>query len=462
MVLDYFWNIVFFILTISLLITVHECGHFLAARFFGVKVEKFSIGFGPIVWSWQANKDSTEYIISIIPLGGYVKLLDKSSISSDSESYHTRNDSFHSKDSWKRGIIIAMGPIFNIIFSIILYTLVFMIGVPVYKPIINYIFPNSIVEKINIPVGSEIKSINGIKTVDWESVRLNILHNINKEKIVISTICVNNDEIYEKSYVIPLSINWLDKSIIKTQDPIIALGVLPCIFRATLNASEIKLHPVSEQDTLQINDKILLINKLPIYNWQSLIQIVKNNSGQSCQLVVERDKHLLYLNVVLIDNYEVDSGKFLKNINFFLAPDIVCKSIKPVIRTDELFTAILKACNKTIDLFIFTVNALFQLVSGNVRITNLHGPIAIAQGAGKSIHSGINYYLMFLAVVSINLGLINLFPIPILDGGQLCFLLIEKIKGSPLSKKIQNFSYIISFAILILIMVLTTYNDITR
>ncbi|ADV33679.1 RIP metalloprotease RseP [Candidatus Blochmanniella vafra str. BVAF] len=462
----FFWNTVAFVITIGILITVHEFGHFLAARFFQVKVERLSIGFGPVLWSWTCS-NGTEYTISAIPLGGYIKLLDTPSNSIFEKSRNlvaqkitNEGNSFHSQHIWKRSIIIAAGPIFNFIFAILIYTITYSIGIPINKPIINYILPNSIFDQSGIPVKSEIKSVNNIKVSDWESARFEILNNINKKKILFTIQVTSDKKEHLNTYTIYLPTNWFSQSLIDSNDPLIALGIFPDILHITSDDLDSQLYCFNSQNLLEINDKILLINKQPIYNWEFLTQTIQNNAEKLFQIVVERNERLLYLDAILGNKNLVDSNVFKTNNYFFLRNNYLANTQNPEIQKYELHNAILKAFNKTKNLFFFTVNSLRQLISGDIKITNLHGPIAIAQGARQSMYSGLHHYLMFLAIISINLGIINFLPFPVLDGGQLCLLLIEKITGAPLSKKVQNFSYMLSLIILICITIIALYNDI--
>lgn len=456
MILHIILDFIVFIVTVGILITVHECGHFLAARFFKIKIEQFSIGFGPVLWSWIGS-DGTKYIISVFLIGGYVKLLDQSV----KEVYLSQesNDFLNFKSVWRRSIIVLAGPFFNFIFSVLLYTVIFIIGIPIYKPIIHYILPNSIIAQNNILTGSEIKLINNIPVNDWESVRLKILHNINKACITITT-KLNHNQIMHENYVVRLPDNWLNQSIIDTKDPIIALGMLPnAIYVRSIILKKDSFF-FDKQNFLQIGDKILLINSNPIYNWESFIQMIKNSSKKKFDMTIERHKKLLHLNCSVYEsniNYIINTNK---NMNLFLATLAMKSEQNLEIKRYGLFTAVVKACQKTWMIISIITKTLGQVFQGNIKIADLHGPIAIAKGAEQSIRSGYIYYLMFLAIVSINLGIINLLPIPMLDGGQLFLLLSEKIKGSSVSQKTQNFIYMISIIILIFISFLALYNDI--
>ncbi|URJ25622.1 sigma E protease regulator RseP [Blochmannia endosymbiont of Camponotus sp.] len=455
MLLHFFWNLTTFILALSVLITVHEYGHFVAARFLKVKVERFSIGFGPVLWSWRDSND-TEYVISVVLFGGYVKLFNtQKKIASCNEEY---NNSFDCKRIWKKSVIVVSGPIFNFLFAIVLYTLVFMIGVPIYKPIIHSVIPNSIVAQSNIPSGVEIKSINNILTRDWDAVRLEILNSIGKEKIVISATPINNTHI--QTYIINLSHNWFNKST-NNKDPIITLGILPFNTHVLPILSRIQPDSAAQRAGLKIGDKIISIDDQLIHNWESFITIIKNNPEKTFKIIVERKNKILNFSLTPNKKHLIPFDKTEGVIGVF--PKIICIPTKHhTIHQYGLYLAILEACEKTWKLICLTTNTLFKLITGDVGITHLSGPIAIAQGAGASAQSGVIYYLMFLSLISINLGIINLLPFPTLDGGHLFFFMIEKIKGKSISKETQSFGYIIGSIILTLIMCLSIFNDISR
>ncbi|URJ23530.1 sigma E protease regulator RseP [Blochmannia endosymbiont of Camponotus sp. C-003] len=455
MILHFLWNLTTFILALSILITVHEYGHFVAARFLKVKVERFSIGFGPILWSWRDAND-TEYVISAILFGGYVKLFNtQQTITSCNAEC---NNSFECKHIWKKIIIVISGPIFNFLFSIVLYVLVFMIGVPIYKPIIHSVIPNSIVDQSNIPSGVEIKSINNIPTHDWDAVRLEILNTIGKKEIIISVTPINNTHI--QTYTIHLSHNWFNKSI-NNKDPIITLGILPFNTHVSLILSEIQSDSAAQRAGLKVGDKIISLDDQLIHNWESFITIIKNNPGKTFKIMVERNNKVLNFSLTPDKKNLISSEKTEGAIG--VSPQIICIPSKHhIIHQYGLHLAILEACEKTWKLICLTTNTLFKLITGDIKMTHLSGPIAIAQGAGASAQSGAIYYLMFLSLISINLGIINLLPFPTLDGGHLFFFVIEKIKGKSISKKTQSFGYIIGSIILTLMMCLAIFNDISR
>lgn len=465
MVLNFFLNLMIFILTLGMLILIHEYGHFLAARLLKIKVEQFSIGFGPVLWRW-IGKEGTIYVISAILIGGYVKLYDKNDIEETHSKKEFVKKNFENNEYiWKRSIIIISGPVFNFMFSIFLYIIVFVIGIPVYKPIINYILPNSIIDKSTISTKSEIRLIDNNQVFDWESVRTKILDNIYNEYITITTIeNIENTNLlahtYKKHTVVQLPKNWLNHSVIDTTDPIIALGIFPNFICVKSVVQEKKDFLFNEQDKFRIGDKILSINFELIYNWNSFVQVIKNNLESKFNIVIERNKDLVYLNCSLYKSNFKNSQEMQRCMECFLNSVVIEKEQNPEICKFKLFSAIKKSLDKTNSVIHFVVNTIIHLILGDIKITTLHGPISIAKGSIQSIQSGLVYYFMFLAAISINLGIMNLLPLPILDGGQLFFLFFEGLTRRPVSKKIQSFIYYISVMTLVLITFVALYNDI--
>lgn len=454
MLLHFLWNLTTFIIALGILITIHELGHFLAACFCKVKVERFSIGFGPVIWRWR-DSNNTEYIISIILLGGYVKLLDTTH--AHIVGYGTDN-AFNKKNIWQKIIIISSGSIFNFIFSILLYTLVYMIGVPMHKPIINAIIPDSIIASAGIPAGVEIKSVNNISTPDWSAVRMQMLNNIGNTKLIISTTSINNIHLHK--YTINLTKRWFD-TFTNIADPVMILGIVPDNAIITSIIASIQPNSVAAHSTLKVGDEILSVNGQPIYDWNSFIINIKNNPGKIFKISVKRQQEVLFCYIQPEKDYFIHSRVTERVIGIF--PEIIIVPEKnDVICHYKIYHAIFQACHKTWELIYLTINALIKVMFGDIKITYIGGPIAIAKGAGAAANFGLISYLIFLAVININLGIVNLLPLPYLDGGYLLFLILEKINGKLISENIKNFGYVIGFFLLMLIIFFALFNDIYK
>ncbi|MCR3755977.1 MAG: intramembrane zinc metalloprotease [Sodalis sp. Psp] len=451
--LHFFWSLAAFIIALGVLITVHEFGHFWIARRCGVTVERFSIGFGSALYRWH-DKLGTEYVIAAIPLGGYVKMLDEK-MDTDTVALDHSHKAFNHTPVWQRAAIIAAGPVFNFLFAIFAYWLVFLIGVPGYRPVIGKITPNSIVAQAKISPGMELKSINGIETPDWDSVRLQLLTKIGDSEISVDVAPFGSTHKERKTLDLR---DWkleLDK-----QDPIVSLGIVPLGPRIELVLAEVRPGSAAVKAGLQAGDRIVKVNGQPVTAWQFFVAKVHDNPGQALQVGIERQDRAMDITLQL-DSKPVGNGE-MEGFAGVVPKVIPLPAEYKIVRQFGPLLALSQAGQKTWQLIRFTISILGKLVSGDAKLSNLSGPISIAQGAGIAAEYGLIYYLMFLALISVNLGIINLFPLPVLDGGYLLFLAIEKFKGKPVSKLVQDVSYRIGSILLVLLMGLSLFNDFFR
>ncbi|MDL5167828.1 sigma E protease regulator RseP [Proteus faecis] len=445
------WNLAAFIIVLGILITVHEFGHFWVARRCGIYVERFSIGFGKAIWR-KVDKHGTEFVIAWIPLGGYVKMLDERVAEVAPERRHL---AFNNKTVGQRAAVVAAGPIANFLLAIAAYWIVFMIGVPALKPIIADIRPNSIAEQAKLTPGMELKSVAGIETPDQNAVRLALVSNIGAKEV--SFVVSDPNSLSESENILNLQQWNFDP---EKQDPILSLGIMPVGARLDSKIIDVTAGSAAEKAGLQAGDRIVKVDGQPIDVWHPFTYFVRQSPNKVLALLVERNGSSLTLNitptaVVLKDGTEVGQvGAQLQ----ILPPDeqyLIMQQYNP-------FSALYEASDKTWQLMGLTVKMIGKLVVGDVKLTNLSGPVSIAKGAGMSADSGFIYYLMFMALISVNLGIINLFPLPVLDGGHLLFLVIEKIKGGPVSERVQDFCYRIGIMALMLLMGLALFNDFSR
>ncbi|MCR3755178.1 MAG: intramembrane zinc metalloprotease [Candidatus Westeberhardia cardiocondylae] len=451
--MNLFYEFFIFIITVGILITVHEFGHFITARYYGVIVEKFSIGFGKKLWH-KYDKKGTEYIIASIPLGGYVKMKEKNKNCEKFKNIHNQKY-FHEKKNWEKAIIIAAGSIFNIFFSIIIYWIIFFSGIINYKPIIGEIIHNSVAYNSGLTPGMEIKSINNIKTYNWNDVQTQLNNNIKKNKIIIDIEHINKNNFNEIK-----TINLQNYNINYENNPIIELGIIPIHSKIQPILTKVEQNSAGMQAGLKPKDKIISVNGKMIKEWNTFIKTIQNNPNKPLNIVIERQNininTTLYPKIIKINNeYKGFAGLFPKIMlinqkhqnQYFLHP--ISSLIQAIKQTWTITKFILNKFSE----FSFKYNNTFQ---------NLSGPISIAHEAKTAVKSGLVHYLIFLSIISINLGIINLFPLPILDGGYLLFMIIEIIKKKPISKKTRKISYQISMIILIILMSIALLNDFTR
>ncbi|MCG3730564.1 sigma E protease regulator RseP [Vibrio cincinnatiensis] len=446
------WNFIAFVVALGILVAVHEYGHFWVARRCGVKVEKFSIGFGRAIWK-RMGKDGTEYSLSIIPLGGYVKMLDSRVAEVPIEQ---QQFAFDKKSLWQRSAIVSAGPAFNFLFALVAYWLVFFIGVPAVKPVIGEVTPYSIAAQAGVEPGMEIKAVSGMKTVDWESVNMGLIRHIGNERLTLTVSSPDGIGIDEIKTFDLRSWNFDPE----TESAMGALGFKPFVPAVSTELASVSSSSAGERAGLQVGDVIMGVNGQPISNWQQAVAEIQANPEQTLRLDVERNHEVIVVSLT-------PDSRALKNgdvIGFAgIAPQVASW---PEGYRFELqfgpFESIGKAIDKTGQVIELTLSMLKKLLVGDVGLNNLSGPISIAKGAGTTADYGLVYFLGFLALISINLGIINLVPLPMLDGGHLLFFAIEAVIRRPVPEKVQEMGYRLGGIIIFSLMALAIFNDFTR
>ncbi|PFG55579.1 regulator of sigma E protease [Vibrio sp. ES.051] len=446
------WNLISFIVALGILVAVHEFGHFWVARRCGVKVEKFSIGFGKSIWS-KVGKDGTEYSISMIPLGGYVKMVDSRV---DEVPEHEMHLAFDQKPLWKRTSIVAAGPIFNFLFAIFAYWLVFLIGVPAVKPVIGDVTPNSIVAEAGIESGMELKAIAGIKTPDWESVNMGLISHIGDDSMTVTLTSVNEVG-SEVTRTLNLR-NWKFEP--ETESAMQSLGFAPYTPEVYRVIEQVTQDGAAEKAGVLPGDEIVAIDGQTVTHWKQVVEAVRSKPNTPMDLTVLRQGYQQTLTLTP-DSRELANKQVVGFAG--IAPEV---AEWPESYRFELqfgvFESIGKAIDKTGQVIGLTASMLKKLVVGDVGLNNLSGPISIAKGAGATADYGLVYFLGFLALISVNLGIINLVPLPMLDGGHLLFFAIEAIIRRPVPEKVQEMGFRIGGAIIFSLMALALFNDFTR
>lgn len=447
--LSILWSLGAFIIALGVLITVHEFGHFWVARRCGVKVERFSIGFGKALWR-RTDRQGTEYVIALIPLGGYVKMLDERV---DTVPPELRHQSFNNKTVLQRAAIIGAGPLANFLFAIFAWWLVFIIGVPGVRPVIGEIVSGSPAATAQISPGMELKAVDGIETPDWDAVRMALVAKIGDPETRLSVAPFGTSLVTEKRVDLR---NWHFEP--DRQDPVTSLGIQPRGPRVETVLEEVQAKSAAEKAGLQAGDRIVKVDGQPLERWQQFAALVRDNPGTAINVEVLRQAKTVELTLTP----DVKPGNKAEGFAGVIPRIVPLPDEYKTVRQYGPFAAVPEASAKTWQLMKLTVTMLGKLIVGEVKLNNLSGPISIAQGAGMSAEYGLIYYLMFLALISVNLGIINLFPLPVLDGGHLLFLAIEKIKGGPVSERVQDFSYRIGSVLLVLLMGLALFNDFSR
>ncbi|MFQ2147827.1 sigma E protease regulator RseP [Aeromonas jandaei] len=444
------WNIGAFVVALGLLVAVHELGHFWVARRCGVKVERFSIGFGKAIWR-RLGKDGTEYVLALIPLGGYVKMLDGrvDELKPGDEQY-----AFNHKSVWARMAIVAAGPMANFVFALVALWLMFMIGVPAVKPVIGEVRPASIVAEAGILPGMEIVGVGDEQTGDWESVTYALLSHLGDQSVTLKVKAPQTSYATDKNLSLE---SW--KFDPDRESPIGSLGIVPLGGKVLPVVSAVVAKSASEKAGLQVGDRIKRVGEQEISEWAQFVELVQHAPGVPLQVVVERNNS--DLDVTLTPDTRKVQGKLVGFVG--LSPQLVPlpDEYRILLQYGPL-QALWQGAQKTWSLITLTFDMIGKLVAGIVSLDNLSGPISIAKGAGSSADYGLVYFLSFLALISVNLGIINLFPLPVLDGGHLVYFLIEAVTGKPVSERIQEVGFRIGAAILMLLMGIALFNDFAR
>jgi regulator of sigma E protease len=441
-----------FAFALGSLIIAHEFGHYLAARLCNVKVLRFSVGFGRVVASRRLGRDRTEWALSAFPLGGYVKMLDERE---GDVAVDELSRAFNRQSVYRRFVIVAAGPIANFILAILLYWLVFMHGVPGIRPVIGAVVPESPAALAQFAIGETIVKIDGNEISTWQDARWSLLKYAVERRSVALEVQNDHDEIRTRQ---------LDLSGIKPAD-------LDSDFLRAVGFSRLQppLPPVigriiaggaGERSGLRADDHILAIDGKAVARWDEVVGAISANPERSLKLDVKRGAE--QLQVTVTPDAVIEKGGRVGRIGAAPRMDRAAMQ-KYVIETSySPGRSFIMAVERTWDTSVFSLQMLGKMAVGDVSLKNLSGPITIADYAGQSAQIGWISYLVFLALISISLGVLNLLPIPLLDGGHLMYYMLEIVKGSPVSDKSTEIAQRFGMGLLLLLMACALYNDITR
>lgn len=440
-------SLLYLLLTLAILVVIHEFGHFWVARRCGVKVLKFSVGFGKPLWR-KFGADGTEYILAMIPLGGYVKMLDEREGEVKPEEL---SQAFNRKSLRARVAIVAAGPIANLMFAVFAYWFIFIIGVPGIRPIINYVIPDSPAAYARIVAGNEIKAVNGHETPTWSSVARRLAKaSETKEEVELT---IGSGDIHvDHRFLLP-EIDLASSVSILQQ-----IGFVPLRIELKPIIASVEEGGAAEKSGLQTGDLVLSVDEQVVSSWMQFVKIVQSSPDKQLIVVVERD---LELETLLITPVSNDSNLGIIGVRV----DSSKTTIPNELLAEERYgfgAAVGKAFYETWSFSTSTLKSLAGMVMGDVSSKNIGGPITIAQYASASADRGLVSFVSFLAMISISLGLLNLLPIPVLDGGHLALYLVEWLRGSPLSEAAQIQLQSIGIFLLLMLMFLAFFNDLTR
>ena len=446
-------HIIAFIFALGLLVTFHEFGHYWVARRFDVKILRFSVGFGKPLYKKIYGPDKTEFVIAGIPLGGYVKMLDEREGNVDNSELER---AFNRKPLGQRFAIVFAGPAFNFIFAILAYWLVFILGVSGFKPIIGSVEEGSLADSAGLSSGQEILQVNDQETRIWTSVMdASVAAILEGERLVYHVRDTDRGDLD-----IHVDISTISVDDIASGQLMKTLGLKPDRQDLPAHVVQVLEDSAAERAGIQTGDTIVHADATPITNGQAWIDYVKPRAGVNIQVQVRRNEQLVELTVIP-DEFELD-GDRIGRVGVMIGLSEQDKENLKATESYGLIESTGKAVNKTFEVALMSLRVLGKMITGEASVRNLSGPISIAQYAGYTAAAGIPFYISFLAVVSVSLGLLNLFPVPLLDGGHLMYYLIEFVKGSPVSESAQVIGQQLGLAVLLGLMSLVFYFDIMR
>jgi regulator of sigma E protease len=445
-------TLVAFIVALGVLIVVHEYGHYLAARLCNVRVLRFSVGFGRPLAIWRLGRDATEWVVAAVPFGGYVKMLDEREAPVEAGEAHR---AFNRQGVGKRTFIVAAGPVFNFLFAIALYAGLYMYGLPEARPVLADPVAGSAAHVAGLRGADTVRAIEGSPISTWQELRWRVLQAaLERESLRIEVAAADGN----------LSTHVLDLRGFPSEDvesdALERMGLR--LYRPTLEPviGRVVTGSAAERAGLRTEDRVTQVEDRAIANWEQLVQAVRARPGQLLRLTIERAGSRLPVEVT--PDAVSEGGERIGRIG--AAPRIAPQHAdRVVVRVQYgVLESLSKALVKTWDISVFSLRMLGKMLLGQVSWKHLSGPVTIADYAGQSAQMGWIAYATFLALISISLGVLNLLPIPLLDGGHLMYYAIETIKGSPVSERVMELGQRVGLALLLVLMAFAFYNDLNR
>lgn len=440
------------IVTLGILVTIHEYGHFWVARRCGVKVLRFSVGFGKPIFSWH-DKKGTEFAVASIPLGGYVKMLDEREGEVSPDELHL---AFNRQAISKRIAIVAAGPIANFLFAIFAYWLMFILGFTVLAPVIGSVDDQSVAANAGVLSHQEIVAVDGSATNSWQSVNLGLLNRLGDTgNVELSLKDVGDDS----PSTVTIKVNeWLADQ--EMPNPIAAMGIHP--FRPQIPPL---IGVVSEGGSASAagilpGDRIIAVNGNTVDDWMDFVDVIRASANATLMVELLRETNILKVDLIPHEK-TISEGQVIGFIGAGVQspkwPDEMVREVHygPI----DAFGA---ALGKTWGDTVMTLSSIKKMIEGLISVKNLSGPITIARIANSTIQSGLETFLSFLALLSVSLGVLNLLPIPVLDGGHLLYYFVELIRGKPLSENTQLIGLKIGITLVVMLMFVAFYNDLLR
>ena len=448
-------TIVAFFATIGLLVAVHEFGHYWVARKLGVKVLRFSIGFGKVIWKKKGkDEDEVEYALSLIPLGGYVKMLDEREGDVDPAERHR---AFNLQPVWKRFLIVLAGPVFNFIFAIFAFAVTYMAGIDSVRPYLGTPALNTPAAISGIVAGDKVVGINNTPIQTVNQLRLNVLSEYLSDTKV--SLQVERADGSQAERLLDLS----EVSLLEDEgDYFKKIGLNLELAENYPVVNKVLADSAAQAAGLKVDDHIQFLNGDKITSTGGFAEFIRANPGKEVDLGILRDGRTM--DVKLTPKLTEVKGQSVGLIGIgmdYLRTDASREKLL-FTRNASFFEAVGMGAQETWDMSLMTLRVMGRLITGEASIKNISGPLTIANYAGKSAVIGFSVFMSFLAIISLSLGVLNLLPVPMLDGGHLMYYLIEIVKGSPVSERFEAMGMRVGMAMVGVLMVLAIYNDIMR
>jgi len=447
-----FQTLIATLVTLGLLVTIHEWGHFWVARRCGIKVLRFSIGFGKPIWL-RRGRDGTEYAVAMIPLGGYVRMLDERE---GEVPEAMRDQAFNNKPVLQRMAVVAAGPVVNLLFAVLAYWFLFVWGVTAVVPVVGEVQGQSLAARAGVPSGVELLEVDGHRVQTWDEVNLRLASRIG-ESGTLALLAGEAARGSARSYQIELE-NW--QVDLERESPIRALGLVPYRPELPPVIGALTEDGAALRDGLQSGDRVLSVNAEPLDEWLQLVERIRAAPGEPLELRVQRGQQIVELTLVPERRMD-DQGQ----VYGFVGAGVKMVEWPSEMLRDVRYGPLQSfgiSVEKTAQMIGLTLESIGKMVVGAISVKNLSGPITIAKVAGASAASGLESFVSFLAYLSVSLGVLNLLPIPMLDGGHLLYQFVELVRGRPVSEKIQMMGLRIGMALLFSLMALAVVNDIAR
>ncbi len=453
--MEFLQSLLAFVVAIALLVTFHEFGHFWVARRCNVKILRFSIGFGRPLWRRRFGLDGTEFVIAALPIGGYVRMLDERE---GEVAPQERPRAFNNKPLGYRAAIVAAGPLFNFLFAMAAYWIVFMAGVSGLRPLVGSVVAESPAALAGLHAGDEIIGISGRSTPIWSALLEQMVSHVIAGRMI--DLKVRDKDGNESDVRVNLAGTQLDD--LAGGKLLEVLGIVP--LRPVIPAviGEVRSGGAAERDGLQAGDRIVAANGgTRIMNWEEWVTLVRAHPGVTIDTEIQRNGKVMRLSITP-DSVAGAGGARIGQIGATVDASAVKSDHLIADERYSVLEALVRSVDKTMEVSALTLRVIAKMITGTASVKNLSGPLSIAQYAGESAGFGVIAFLTFLAIVSVSLGVLNLLPIPLLDGGHLMYYLSELVTGRPVSESTQIIGQHLGLALLLGLMGLAIYNDLMR